>query len=281
MENKNTILFPVAPPYDMVYRNEATDTPVGPHSHNAAELYFTLTDLPDVLLNDKVLEVKAGTLLIIPTFCTHQLYHEAGKTYERYIFSINTEWLDSVFCDGATEYSYLKDTPNPLLIPPDETGIQELKATFDKLLSMDSKTSIEAIMCFLETINFTHKLTKSLNIKKKQELPISPSQKKVNDIISFLHDHLCENISIPDIAGHFYLNPDYIARLFKSHMHISIGRYISLQRISAAEEMLRTGSTVGEVCEALGYSSYAYFFKTFQKITGISPSQYRNSILKP
>ena len=59
----STSMYPVAPPFDIVYKHEATDHPVGPHSHNAAELYYTLTDLPDVLLNDKVLEVKAGTLL--------------------------------------------------------------------------------------------------------------------------------------------------------------------------------------------------------------------------
>ena len=126
-----TSMFPVAPPYDMVYKNEVTHQPVGPHSHNAVEFYYTLTDLPDVLLNDKILEVKAGTLLVIPTFCTHQLYHEAGKLYERYIFSINTQWLDTVFCEGAPEFSYLKDTPMPILLYPDKKGKQELKEKFE------------------------------------------------------------------------------------------------------------------------------------------------------
>ncbi len=271
-----TSMFPVAPPYDMVYKNEVTDQPVGPHSHNAVEFYYTLTDLPDVLLNDKVLEVKAGTLLVIPTFCIHQLYHEAGKLYERYIFSINTQWLDTVFCEGAPEFSYLKDTPMPILLYPDKKGKQELKEKFEKLMSYEDRTSIAAITAFLDTLSFIHGMTKKLNLKKKQNLPISPSQKKVNGIIAFLQDHLSENINIPEISAHFYLNPDYLARLFKSHMHISIGRYISLQKISAAEGMLRNGSTVSEVQEALGYSSYAYFFKNFQKITGMSPSKYRS-----
>ena len=137
-------------------------------------------------------------------------------------------------------------------------------------------TSIATITAFLDTLSFIHDMTKKLNLKKKQNLPISPSQKKVNDIIAFLQDHLSENINIPEISAHFYLNPDYLARLFKSHMHISIDRYISLQKISAAEGMLRNGCTVSEVQEALGYSSYAYFFKNFQKITGMSPSKYRS-----
>ena len=58
-------------------------------------------------------------------------------------------------------------------------------------------------------------------------------------------------------------------------MHVSLGHYITLQRISAAESLLREGKTVAEAQEILGFSSYAFFFRTFQKITGISPSKYR------
>lgn len=283
MENEitknNTILFPVAPPYDMVYKNEATDSPVGPHSHNAAELYYTLSDLPDVLLNDTVSEVNAGTLLIIPTFCTHQLYHEAGKVYERYIFSINTGWLDNLFCEGAAHFSYLKDSPSPLIIKLEKKQDEELKDKFKKLLLINDKTSLEGINTFLEVFTYIHGLTKQLNLNAKQDLPVTPSQKRVNEIISFLQANRNANIGIADVAAHFYLNPDYLARLFKRHMHIPIGHYFLLQKINAAEEMLRTGSTVAEVQEALGYSDYAYFFKSFKKITGMSPSRYRNQYI--
>ena len=277
---KNTILFPVAPPYDMVYKNEATDDPVGPHSHNAAELYYTLTDLPDVLLNDTVLEVKAGTLIIIPAFCTHQLYHEAGKIYERYILSINTGWIDSVFCEGAIDFTYLSDSPSPILLTMDGKKGEEIRAKFDRLLRVKDPASITGINAFFEVFSFIHDEAKQQNHKEKSKLPVTPSQKRVNEIISFLQEHISENISIPDIASHFFLNPDYLARLFKSHMHISIGHYFTLQKINAAEELLRTGSTVSEVQEKLGYSSYAYFFKTFQKITGMSPSRYRSQYQK-
>ena len=41
------------------------------------------------------------------------------------------------------------------------------------------------------------------------------------------------------------------------------------------ERMLHCGQTVAEAQEILGFSSYAFFFRTFQKITGISPSKYR------
>lgn len=270
-EPKKQLMFPVAPPFDVVYKKESAPYPVGPHAHNAVELYYTLTALPDVLLNDKIFAVPAGTLLIIPTFCVHQLYHEIGTIYERYILSINTEWLDQVLCEGAIHFSFLKDSTNPLfLLPPNPKLVHH----FDTLLSHTDRTTPAAmadLFCFLSDLK---EMTKELSLKQKQMLPVSASQGKVNEILEYLQDHITETITISDLANHFYLNPDYLARLFKKHMHISLGHYITLQKISVAESLLREGKSVAQVQEILGYSSYSYFFKSFQKITGISPSQY-------
>ena len=38
-EKERYMMYPVAPPLDVVYRNATAPYPVGPHSHNAAELY--------------------------------------------------------------------------------------------------------------------------------------------------------------------------------------------------------------------------------------------------
>ena len=41
-KNGNQVLtFPVAAPFDIAYKHSKTATPVGPHSHNAVELYFS------------------------------------------------------------------------------------------------------------------------------------------------------------------------------------------------------------------------------------------------
>lgn len=66
--------FAVDIPFDVVYRKSRTSSPVKPHTHNALEIYFTLTDLPDVLLNDTVTSVPSGSLVIIPPHCVHQLF---------------------------------------------------------------------------------------------------------------------------------------------------------------------------------------------------------------
>jgi two-component system response regulator YesN len=47
-------------------------------------------------------------------------------------------------------------------------------------------------------------------------------------------------------------------------------------RIDRAKELLReTSLSVSEVCEAVGYSDRKHFTKTFHKMTGVNPAEFR------
>lgn len=273
----NLCLYPVAPPFDIVYRNGISEYPVGPHTHNAAELYLTLTDLPDVLLNDTISEVPAGTLLIIPAFCVHQLYHETQTVYERYILSINTEWLKSAMCAGFGSFGYLEDSHNPITLSVGDKERGALIRCFRRLLENEDRENPVYFSDFFSTMGLLSTVAEELTAGNVTRLPVSPSQERVNEMIVYIREHIGSGVNVGELSDHFHLNPDYLSRLFKKHMHISVGRYITLQKISMAEELLRAGKTVSEVQEELGFSSYAFFFKTFQRYTGISPSRYRSS----
>lgn len=275
VNNKNILTFPIVPPFDIAYRNGRILHPVGPHSHDAVEIYYTLSDLPDVLLNNTVSAVPAGTLIIIPPFCVHQLYHEVGKLQERYILSINLQWLNGVFCNREEYFSYLKERSKPLVITPSSSQKTQWQQLSDSLLTFSSFHTPEALSLFFRILALLNQMVDSLSPKETLQLPVSAGQKRTNDIICYIQTHIYENLTVADLATHFYLHPDYLSRLFKKHAHISVSQYITLQKITTAQSFLREGYTVTQVQEKLGYSSYAYFFKSFQKNTGLSPSKYR------
>lgn len=277
-KTRNILTFPIAAPFDMAYRKGLIDHPVGPHSHDAAEIYYTLSDLPDVLLNDTVSAVPAGTLIIIPPYCVHQLYHESGALQERYILSINILWLNHVFCKAEDTLCYLKEGSEPLFVSPDSSQAANWQHGMNRLLSYHSYHSPEALACFFQLLTTLNQMVGELSIRN-HTLPTSSGQKKTNEIIAYIQEHIYENLTVGELASHFYLHPDYLSRLFKNHAHISISHYITLQKITTAQTLLREGHTVAQVQEMLGYSSYAYFFKSFQKNTGLSPSKYREQYL--
>lgn len=275
MNQERVPFFTVSAPYDIAYRNSSTEHPVGPHTHNATELYLTLTPLPDVLLKNTVSKVPAGSLILIPPFCIHQLYHKADVKYERYILSVFKPWLEQLLFDNPAIFSRLSQGTDPLIIPICGNQLCELIQRLDVLLATAKPQTIESLQNFLRVMDLILALIQEKENLPNDKLQISGSQQKVNDIIAFIHTHLEEPLRIEGIASHFYLHPDYLARLFKKHTNTTIMEYITLLKINMAQAYLRDGQSISWVAEKLGYSSYAYFAKTFKRMTGITPGQQR------
>lgn len=278
---ENIPFYSINEPYELFYKNEATSYPVGAHTHNAAELYLTMTDLPDVLLNDTISMVPKGSLILIPPFCIHQLYHEKDVIYERYILNIDIHWLENVLCSKQELTECLSYGEHPLILPLDSDQLSFLTHAMTAMLPKLREKSIKNTAEFFYLLSVIDSAVHTA--RRENPYPatnISKAQKTVNQMITYIQDHLEEKISLADMEAQFYLNRDYLSRLFMKHTHTSIGRYIAIQRIAKAQEYLREGLSVLEVSEKMGFSSYAYFFKVFQKMTGISPSQYRSKLLK-
>ena len=145
---------------------------------------------------------------------------------------------------------------------------------FDKLTDC-LKPTPRNLSTFFEMMEKFDEIVKKNRKEAPESFTTSKSQEFVSEVIGYINAHICDNLSVSGLSEKFFLNPDYFSRVFKKHAHVSVGQYITMQKISPAQALLRSGMTVSEVQEKLGYSSYAYFFKTFQKNTGISPSKYK------
>lgn len=267
--------FAVNVPFDIAYRNNSTSAPVTPHIHNALEIYFTLSDLPDVLINDTVFSVEHGSLIVIPPYTVHQLFHQKLTVYERYIISINASWLGQVFASTPELLLFSDSHDDFRIIHLSDSEQKEICRQLSPLIGKKPKLTAADYANFFALWNKLHSIL--VLQKDSNMLKISSSQKNVNEMISYINKHLTEPFTLEQMASHFYINKDYMARIFKEHTHTSIGHYISVRRASMAQQLLESGLTVTQVQEKMGFSSYAYFFRFFKKMTGISPSQYRKN----
>lgn len=69
----------------------------------------------------------------------------------------------------------------------------------------------------------------------------------------------------------------YLSGLFSSIEGVTIEKYIILQRIERAKELLIYDEmTLNEISYALGYSSVQHLSLQFKKITGMTPTEFKN-----
>ncbi|HET7000770.1 MAG TPA: AraC family transcriptional regulator [Puia sp.] len=73
------------------------------------------------------------------------------------------------------------------------------------------------------------------------------------------------------------LDYHYISGLFSSLEGMTIEKYVILQRIEKAKELLMYAElTLSEIADKLGYSSVQHLSQQFKKTTGLTPSHFKS-----
>lgn len=90
-----------------------------------------------------------------------------------------------------------------------------------------------------------------------------------------------ETLSIQDISDYVRLSPAYLCTLFKNETGITINQYMTDFRMAKAKIMLEDHRyKITEISAKVGYSDSGYFGKSFRRIVGLSPSEYREKMQK-
>lgn len=106
----------------------------------------------------------------------------------------------------------------------------------------------------------------------------SPSDEKIVAIISYLNEHLTDEITIDDLSSHFFLSRYYLMHAFKEQTGYTIGGYVSTKRLLLAKEQIAKGMSITDVCYACGFKNYSTFSRAYKKSFGESPRDYRQSL---
>lgn len=136
------------------------------------------------------------------------------------------------------------------------------------------------------------RLTKALQKKKEKdwlveyrqemsELPAAGENETVRRIREYIENNIHTELTREQLGHALFMNPDYLARVFREKKGISLNDYIRTRRISRAKRLLReTNQPLSDICSMVGYAYNSYFFNNFKKATGLSPKEYRNQFAK-
>lgn len=103
----------------------------------------------------------------------------------------------------------------------------------------------------------------------------------VSEIISIINRQYSDpNLSLNKISEEIYLSSSYVCVLFKEVTNKTIVQYINEFRIEKSLELLRQNKyRIKSIAAMVGFEDSNYFSKTFKKIKGISPNEYRKRFL--
>ena len=98
-------------------------------------------------------------------------------------------------------------------------------------------------------------------------------------ICDFIADNFREDIDSTAIAAAADIHPKYAMNVFKKSTGMTLNDYVNLIRLSYAQAMLmREEANVLHVAMESGFGSLSAFNKSFRKIAGMSPSDFRRDV---
>lgn len=104
-------------------------------------------------------------------------------------------------------------------------------------------------------------------------------EEKVNIIINLLKENLYESLSLDDICKKTLLSKSSLQKMFKENMSISVMEYFKQLKINEAKILIRQNEhNFTQIATILGYNSIHYFSRIFKNVTGMTLSEYANSV---
>lgn len=109
------------------------------------------------------------------------------------------------------------------------------------------------------------------------EAGVSDTQKKIRRAQRLIERNYNKSLSLQDIAKEVFLDYKYFSRIFKEKSGKTFNAYKLGLRIASAKQLLRKCSyTVSQIAYKVGYQNPDSFMKMFKRLTGLTPSEYRN-----
>ncbi len=219
-----------------------------------------------IRLNDKDINVPANSVIIYRQWTPR--YYKAD--HEPFI----NDWFVFRLDDGDAEFFDALQIP---LDTPITLRDVHLLSTLVQNMSYEHYNNnpykVDTINCYLRIFFF--KLVEAISVSKKE---ISGKlHDKMNMVYSKIHNLPYVTYSVDSLAEEATISPHYFQHLYKEMFDISPIRDMIVARVEYSKRFLsRSEMSIKTVAEACGYENDVHFMRQFKKVTGQTPSEYRN-----
>ena len=170
--------------------------------------------------------------------------------------------------------------------------VKEEKVIFSELLFEGIWEKIVKVFPWVVKLENIEFLFKEESFEKEVEEKIYNIQEIIKKYKLNNYDSLINNVSevilknigkdklLDIISEELQLSKDYIGKLFKNKIGITLNEYSTILKMEYGKKLLNgSNKKVYEISEELGYSTVDYFSKLFKNYTGFTPVQYRKKAL--
>ena len=114
--------------------------------------------------------------------------------------------------------------------------------------------------------------------RQSRERQTEHASRLIQEVMAYIDANYTDYaLSLTSTAQHFGITDKYLSAFFHEKAGINFSSYLEQLRIHKANEMLEhTDGTVDDIAQQIGYANGKTFRRAYSRVTGITPSEYRN-----
>lgn len=231
------------------------------HAHDYFELNFITSGKTKMNLNGRVIHYDSFDFILIPPGMKHVLYWSEYDRFDNYVI-----WFRAP--EGLFDAGYA------LKLHDYDGAVQFLCAEIYRLSQFSETEYSDLLNAYLYAVLLHMRRSALMNPAEK-----SDKEDRIEEAVRFINANILDQpITVRSVAAEVGLSPTYFSRLFYQRLGIQPVKYISEVKIAQAKRMLReTAMPVSAISAALHYEDPLYFSRQFSKLTGMSPTHFRNA----
>lgn len=253
------------------------------HTHDFFELYIHLSGFPRLYVDNKMVTLQRGSLMIFPPFVMHGIIsQEAIRNYERLVLFISSGMLHQLGqgilplekrlldCTQRIGYHYHLD----------DAALSLCASCIDRIAGNTGDERPESRLA--DYAAMTEFLLQVLRVTQESPMPQSaqPSPDTMQRVMAYINEHYAQPLTLEEIADAFFISKSHLSHEFVRYTNTSVYEYIQFRRICGAKLLIASGVSLTEAAFQSGFNSYSSFLRTFRKTAGISPTDFQRNLGK-
>lgn len=233
-------------------------------------------------IGERQYSLRRGDVVLLNTLEDHTL--KAKKyPYCRYIFQVSPSYMHGEIQSPEILSLFVQNPENRHpVVHVEAENFKRLCQICDEMLDESENRSIQYSRVILADLNrFFVAILRELEKQNKAVPQADAGTVLAYKILNFLDDHYTGDITVEQVADHFFLSRHYISHVFKKTTGSGIMEYVISRRINHAQTLLsETDMPIGKIAQECGYTDFTWFSRQFRHIVGQTPSRFRMTLNK-
>lgn len=237
--------------YELTYSETHVESRVlwDSHCHARYEMIAVLEGDISVMLEGQSLRLTENQFIMIPPLLYHTVTANKQGDYKRITALFDLRAVPPILQDGFTQL----DSAPPISSSP---SMELLRNCCQREGDVHYAPLAESLMIPLFYARLQAPAADPRAVTA-DELTLS--------IIRYVDRHLCDRITLEDLARHTARSKSFICHRFEEAMGIPPGRYVLQKKLAFAQKMIREGHPPSLVAAQIGYKNYGTFYRMYRK----------------